>query len=365
MSVEAYEPEPSRDLARAPAPAPAPQSTASRTATAGGASGVTLSVSSTDAEAPAPAEAKEPEQKRLRIYTAELSLSVTSVEDSRDRIMLLARSFGGYVESAEGDYVVTRVPAESFEEAVSTVSDVGEVRSRSISAQDVTEQFADLEKRLAIAVAARNRLQTLLEQAEKPEERVAILRDIRRLTEEIEQLRGQLKSLDESIRFSRIGVRLLPRLVTTQATRSAIPFRWIARLEPLTQTTGHAESEIELEIDSAFAVFASSTRVRTESADGVRFRIGAVGNEPIGTSGFWQRALAYHLKPLYREVSHVEIGAFRGVSLESKGAESFYFIVAVTIRDSDILVAEAFFPNKSTYDKHIGKIEAMLEGVSL
>ena len=46
-----------------------------------------------------------------------------------------------------------------------------------------------------------------------------ILREIRRLTEEIEQLKSSLDSLDRLIRYSRISVSLVPRIDETGELR--------------------------------------------------------------------------------------------------------------------------------------------------
>ena len=146
---------------------------------------------------------------RLRVFSADMTISVASVDDSREALLSLTDELGGYVESSQRDYMVIRVPAATFDQAIARVASLGIVIDRSIRAADVTEQYADISNRLRIAVAARERLEELLAGSDDSEEQVKILREIRRLAEEIEQLRGEIATLDQLIAFSRVAVTLV------------------------------------------------------------------------------------------------------------------------------------------------------------
>ncbi len=313
------------------------------------------------AELPAEPDAEEPSE-RLRVYSADLDLVVANVAESRDEIIGIVETAGGYVESSRADYLVVRVPAERFDPILDAIEDTGEVRSRAVRTSDVTDQFFDLERRLRISEASRERLLQLLEQAEDPDERVAILRDIRRLTEEIEQLRSALGSLDQLIRFSRITIQLISRIQVSQIARREIPFWWIAALSPLEFTTSAAGSDILITPDESFAVFDSGPWLFAEAADGTQFRAGAVTNEPFGDEAFWQSALIYHLAPFYRSAEPAESGEYRGVLLESKDTAPFYYLVLVRSRDDDLIVVEAFFPTSDAKDSRLNDILAAIAG---
>jgi hypothetical protein len=309
-----------------------------------------------------PAEPAEPVQ-RMRVFSGDLELVVASVEQSRERIILAVESAGGYVESSSADYLVVRVPAERFDSTLEQIEEEGDVRSRSVRTADVTDQFLDLERRLQIAVASRDRLLTLLERTEDPDERVAILRDIRRLTEEIEQLRSSLESLSQLVRYSRITVRLISRIQVSQVARSRIPFRWIANLAPLQVTTRPAAEEIPVSLGDSFAVFEEGVWVRAEAADGTVVRAGAVSNNPAGSTEFWQSALLYHLAPFFRTARPEQAGEYRGVLFESRDTNPFYYLVLVQPVDEELIVAEAFFPTAEARDAHLSGVrDAFAEG---
>jgi len=282
---------------------------------------------------------------RLRVYTADLELSVVSVQQARQEIMILVEGAGGYIESSSENALVVRVPAADFQAILDSIESLGEIIARSVQTADVTDQYLDLGRRLEIAEASRDRLYALLERAREPDERVSILRDIRRLTEEIEQLRSSLDSLSRLIAYSRITVQLRARIDTNTSVRRRIPFAWIGALDPLTTTVGAADARVRIALPPEFAVFRSGTQVRAESADGVRVRVGGRANEPVGDASFWQDALAYHLGPLYRSAERVDLGEFKGVMLESKDSDPHFYLVVVAPRRNELIVAEAFFPN--------------------
>jgi len=296
----------------------------------------------------------QPEQRpeRMRVFSATLELSVASVERAREAVLMLLESVGGYVESSQEDYLVLRVPAERFDSTLQEVESLGQVLSRFIETADVTDQFVDMQRRLEIARASRERLYELLERTDDSDEQVAILREIRRLTEEIEQISSRLESLGSLVAYSRITVQLRPRLAGEDVLLDRIPFPWIAALDPLTATIGRARRSIDAELPADFARFSEGRLIRAESADGVRIRLGGRENAPEGDDEFWREALLFHRGPLYAEATELEIGDFHGVSFLSRDVEPYVYWVLVHVRDGELLVAEFFFPSREVLAEH-------------
>lgn len=315
------------------------------------------------ADVPATGESQAPEpSERLRVFSGDLTLSVPRVEETRLNIIELAEQAGGYVERSAEDLVVIRVPAAEFDEVMETLEALGEIEFRSVQTADVTDQFTDLERRLQIATGARDRLYELLERAQDAEERVAILREIRRLTEEVERLRSALDSLAELVRFSRITVRLQSRIDADQVLRDRIPFAWIARLDPLTATVGEAGRALGLTVPDGFAAFAERESIRAEAADGARLRVGARVNRPAGDAAFWSQAVGFHLEPFYRSMEPFQSGHYQGVLLESKDRDPFFYLIAMVEDGDQLIVAEAFFPDITSLERHLDAVRGMLAG---
>lgn len=314
----------------------------------------------------------EPAEERKRIYSGYAELLVGDVEEQKKKIADIAEQSGGYVESMYESSVIVRVPAEKFHAIFARILELGEVMHRSVETMDVTEYFQDLSSRLQIAKTTRERLYRLLEKTRDVEERLRILREIKRLTEEIERIGLTLILLERQIAFSRISVDLVPRLAREESARNQIPFRWIAGLDPLYRTLELVKGKINLELSSTFAVFEQGltffeillqrgSSFRAESFEGTRVRVGSTENKPKGDAVFWQEALSHHLSKYYRKSEKVNLGALRSVLFTSKDKEPFSYLVGVLQRDKRLVVVEVFFPNRQALDERFSEMRSALE----
>jgi hypothetical protein len=313
----------------------------------------------------------EKPEERKRIYSGYAKLLVGDVEEQKKRIATIAEESGGYVESMYESSVLIRVPSERFQAIFSQILDLGEILHRSVETMDVTEYFQDLSSRLEIAKTTRERLYKLLEKTWDVEERLRILREIRRLTEEIERIGLTLTLLERQVAFSRISVDLVPRLAQESATRDKIPFRWIADLDPLYPTLDPVKGRIELELSDDFAVFEEKLTIletllqrgslfRAESFEGTRVRVGSAENRPKGDSVFWQEALSYHLSRYYRRSEKMSLGDLESILFTSKDREPFSYLVGVLVKDRRLVIVEVFFPNQKALDDRLGQIKSAL-----
>ena len=321
-------------------------------------------------QAPA-AAASAAEADRKRVMSGYARLVVDDVEGSKREVELLAVDSGGYVEAVWETAVVIRVPADDFPRLFDSILELGTVQASSIETLDVTEYYRDLDGRLELAETARERLYVLLEKTEDVEERLLILREIRRLTEEIERIRGTLSILEGRIRYSRIQVDLVPRLSVETVSRSDIPFLWVADLNPLYASIDRLRVGFDLDLAEDFAVFARDRTYRAESAEGVRIRAGTVRNIPKGDTDFWRQALSFHLSPFYVEVREIGIpmdesgDGMKAVLFRSKDAEPFLYFVAVKAIGRWILVFEAFYPNAELHRVMGSEIERALSSAEV
>jgi hypothetical protein len=312
------------------------------------------------AAAATPREAKE----RKRIFTGFCRLIVDEVEQAKSELTRFAEGNGGYVESAFENTIVLRVPAARFRELFDAILDKGELLYKSIETFDVSDYFRDQEIRLRTAERARQRLYLLLERTEDVEERLAILREIKRLSEEIEGIRLRLESLERQISFSRITVEMVPRLPVGRINKEDIPFPWIRSLEPVHGSIPGLPGRAKLPLGEAFAVL-EDRPLRAESADGTRVRIGSTRNQPQGDETFWQRALIHHLQPFYKEAEPVEAGPLRGVLFTSKDRNPYAYLVAIQGKRGRLYVLEVFFPDLAAMEKHLAGIREAMESMEV
>ena len=162
---------------------------------------------------------------RVVIHTANMSIVVPEPSASVQEIANLANEMGGFVVSsnvfqtffseanvsADRASITIRVPSERLDEALAAIkTGATEIQSESISGQDVTQEFTDLQSRLRNLEAAEEQLLEIMEAATDTEDVLQVFENLRRVSEEIEVIKGRIQYLSESARLSAIAVELIP-----------------------------------------------------------------------------------------------------------------------------------------------------------
>ena len=298
-----------------------------------------------------PAQETASETERKRIYNGSAGLIVDDRDQIRKDLEKLALETGGYLESSYADYLVLRIPAALFADTFEKILLMGTVDFQEVSSLDVTDQFSDLERRLDTALKTRERLYDLLERTKDAEERAAILREIGRLSEEIEALKQQKELMESRIAYSRITVTLISRLQEWGYGRS-IPFSWIAYLDPLYPASDRLRARITLSPGDDFAIFDKESVFMAEDAEGNSLFISTVDNNPEGDSAFWQQALIFHMKDYYAEAEALTIPMgeeeFRAVRFTSRDREPFAYTIGVLADKDKLHILEIFTPAAAT-----------------
>lgn len=149
------------------------------------------------------------------IKTADVSLRVdeSTLHDSIRAIVAIAGDHGGYVLSTDEQdkesgraTIVLRVPAESFEAALSDAEAVGEVTREAVAGEDVGQEFVDLEARLRNFEAQEAVLLRLMARSTSVADTLRVQRELQDVQLEIERLRGRLRWLRDQTDLSTITV---------------------------------------------------------------------------------------------------------------------------------------------------------------
>jgi hypothetical protein len=181
-----------------------------------------------DAQAPTPLlTVVEP---RKVVYTGRFNVAVGDVAASIQATKALADKLGGYMLRMTVNTIVIRVPAEKFDAAVEAIARMGMVIDKDVTAQDVTDQYLDLEMRLKNAKAAQQKLLALLEKAQAVSDTLEIEKELQRITTDIERLEGQIKKLTHEVAFSMLTVLFNQTKSAPAETQVKLPFYWLGRL---------------------------------------------------------------------------------------------------------------------------------------
>src|SRR6187200_3021048 len=147
-----------------------------------------------------------------------LGIAHGSFEDKVCEAHAVADSYAGFVvESfasqgsgkriAEGSLVL-RIPAESYDSALSRLRELGKVESLEESGQDVSKEFVDLNARIRQLRAVEAQLLELLQRADDVPAALAVQNQLSQVQLDLEQARGRLQYLDDQVSYATISVAM-------------------------------------------------------------------------------------------------------------------------------------------------------------
>ena len=98
------------------------------------------------------------------------------------------------------------VPAAKFDDTIDQLSKLGKVQNEHISGNDVSAQYVDLQARLANEEAQRNAMLALLGRAQSVSDIIAVQNQLGQITQQIEQLKGQIAYIEHNTTYSTVSV---------------------------------------------------------------------------------------------------------------------------------------------------------------
>ncbi|MGH9872329.1 MAG: DUF4349 domain-containing protein [Pyrinomonadaceae bacterium] len=160
---------------------------------------------------------------RKMLQNGDLTLEVENPAEAERKISLITDAVGGFVVNSESKQhdsgepgkqylevnLVIRVPAAQFQTAFDQILGTGSrVIQRKQTAQDVTEEFIDLEARIRTQKALELQFLEIMKQATKVPDALEVQRQIAEVRTEIEKLEGRKRFLENHASLSTINVSL-------------------------------------------------------------------------------------------------------------------------------------------------------------
>ena len=142
--------------------------------------------------------------ERKIIYTAEVTLVTDDFGAAEQGVPKLIKQHGGYISegavertsgaSRSGRWVA-RVPVDRFDAFLDALSTLGVPEHRSQRAQEVTEEYVDLQSRIATQRRLEERILKLLE------DRGGNIEDTIRMENELSRIRGEAERMEGRLRY--------------------------------------------------------------------------------------------------------------------------------------------------------------------
>ena len=157
--------------------------------------------------------------ERDLIHTADLTVRVDDVPEASELAKELTIGAGGYVASEslstpssgtpEG-FLTLRVPNDGYEGALDALAELGDRSHLERSVEDVTEEVADVESRIASSEASLETLRGYLEEAEDVDDLLRVESEIQTRQSELEAFQARLESLTNQTAYSTVNLQLTP-----------------------------------------------------------------------------------------------------------------------------------------------------------
>ncbi|ONK21669.1 hypothetical protein BLX87_20850 [Bacillus sp. VT-16-64] len=153
---------------------------------------------------------------RMIVHRGNLEVKVKNLETARKDIEKKVKEYGGYIVESNiyreenelmSGYLTIRIPEKHFQQFLNDTEKAAvEVMERSVTGQDVTEEYVDLESRLKSKRAVEQRLLDFMKTAQKTEDLLKISSDLAKVQEEIEVIVGKMKYLENQTAYSTVDI---------------------------------------------------------------------------------------------------------------------------------------------------------------
>jgi hypothetical protein len=157
------------------------------------------------------------------VHTADLSMAVTDIGTAIAQITRLADDNNGFVVSANQNstdqsisgVISIHIPATQFENTMITLRAMAvKVTSENVSADDVTQEYTDLNSTLNNLQATEAQLLTIMQKAVTVDDILAVQTQLTNTAGQIETTKGRIQYLEQTSAMSLITVNLQQSTLT-------------------------------------------------------------------------------------------------------------------------------------------------------
>ncbi len=157
--------------------------------------------------------------RRMIIRNANMTLQVNDISKTMDDISKIAEKSEGYVVNSEfnqnlgydGGYatISIRIPAQGLNSVINTLKSLAtKVVQESVTGEDITQQYVNLESELKNLQATKEQLTKIMQGATKTADVLLVFEQLSDTQRKIDVLEGQIKYYKESVAYSLITISL-------------------------------------------------------------------------------------------------------------------------------------------------------------
>jgi hypothetical protein len=174
----------------------------------------------------------------IRTANLEVEVDRDGLGGALDQATNVAVAYGGFVvsssvqgEEARTGSLVIRIPAQSFDAAVTDLRRLGRIEEQRISSDEVGAEFIDLEARQRNLEAQERQILQLMREASTISETIRVQQVLERIQLEIERIEGRLRFLEDQTALATISLHLVEEGAPVAESEGVIARAWDAAVE--------------------------------------------------------------------------------------------------------------------------------------
>lgn len=161
------------------------------------------------------------------IKNGEMSIAVGKISEAKTKVENVIKKNNGYTQNetfrnsdtAEELNLTIRVPYQNFDSLINSFSNgIGSVEFKTITADDVTEEYTEISIRLANKKIYLEKYRDMLKKAGTTKDILQIQENIRELEDEIDVAEGRLRFIDDRVNYSTLNLSLFKEKVRSSTT---------------------------------------------------------------------------------------------------------------------------------------------------
>jgi hypothetical protein len=162
--------------------------------------------------------------------TGNLSIEVTNIDETIETLQTLISQYGGRITNSDSREFEVRyanvtilIPSKSFDELLNSIKGISvKVKNENISANDVTEEFIDIESNLNVMKNTESRFLALFSETENVEEILQVEIELMRIRGNIDSLEGRMNYLNKTTNNSILNLSIEEKMSVTGNSWSVV-----------------------------------------------------------------------------------------------------------------------------------------------
>lgn len=250
----------------------------------------------TSAPPPPPQTAVEPQANTQEMFDIEarMSVEVEKVSDAAAKVREMTKKRGGQIvadtqneDSGQTTASFTlRVPSKGSDAFIDELSTVGAVRSRQVTARDISKEYHDAQIYLHNLEAAMKRYEDILQKANGVPEILQIEQQLTRIRAEIDHVKGDLRFMRDRAARSTIYLTLYsprpevgPTFNPQAKVYPGLRFAHLADFRGDAGNAGYLGAGLSLAFSRAFSIEVEGYRKLTNPSSGLDLFMISLGGE--------------------------------------------------------------------------------------